>query len=385
MKLRNIFSFLPLLMLLVGLGSCEGEKELVIIEGNLPIKTSSLYMVGDATPAGWSIDAPTPLEASEEDPLLFTWEGALNAGEMKLCLTTGSWDAPFIRPVNAGAEITRGGVAETPFAMHAGDPDDKWRVTDAGIYSLRFDLRNWTMSAEFLREPDAPAVEPIEAENVYMVGDFNGWNIDTPVALEKESDYIFVYEGVLTPGEMKACLTTGSWDVPFIRPEANGCKISKDGVESPTFVFTTGPDNKWRIEEAGIYRIRLDLQGHTIAAEYIGEFKETPKIYMIGEATEGGWSWDATTVIEATAENDGIFVWEGELGRGTFKASDVKDFSAPFYRPAVAECEVSDKGVAAHEMVYTDSPDDQWLVTVAGNYRLTFNTTDMTFNAEYLD
>ncbi|EJW99747.1 hypothetical protein EVA_12145, partial [gut metagenome] len=33
---------------------CEGEKTLVIIEGNLPIKTSTLYMVGDATPNGWS-------------------------------------------------------------------------------------------------------------------------------------------------------------------------------------------------------------------------------------------------------------------------------------------------------------------------------------------
>ena len=32
--------------------SCDGEKDLKIIEGNLPIKTSTLYMVGDATPNG---------------------------------------------------------------------------------------------------------------------------------------------------------------------------------------------------------------------------------------------------------------------------------------------------------------------------------------------
>lgn len=36
-------------------------------------------------------------------------------------------------------------------------------------------------------------------------------------------------------------------------------------------------------------------------------------------------------------------------------------------------------------MVFTESPDDQWLVTVAGKYRLTFNTADMTFDAEFLD
>ena len=90
MKLRNILSVLAAGMLT--LTACEDEKDLVIYEGDLPIKTSTLYMVGDATPNGWSIDSPTPLTATEEDPLVFTWEGSLNAGEMKLCLTKGSWD-----------------------------------------------------------------------------------------------------------------------------------------------------------------------------------------------------------------------------------------------------------------------------------------------------
>ena len=71
-----------------GAAACDDHKDLIIIEGNLPIKTTTLYMVGDATPNGWSIDAPTPFEASEEDPLVFSWEGSLNPGELKL--TTGS-------------------------------------------------------------------------------------------------------------------------------------------------------------------------------------------------------------------------------------------------------------------------------------------------------
>lgn len=97
MKLRHIFSAIIGLLLTACLTGCDGEKDINIIEGDLPIKTSTLYMVGDATPNGWSIDNPTPFTASEEDPLIFTWEGSLFAGEMKLCLVTGSWDAPFIR------------------------------------------------------------------------------------------------------------------------------------------------------------------------------------------------------------------------------------------------------------------------------------------------
>jgi len=383
MKFKNIHQLLAVLTTLTTLTACDGEKDLIIIDEQLPIKTSTLYMVGDATPNGWNIDAPTPLSPTEEDPLVFIWEGPLNTGEMKLCLTTGSWDAPFIRPVNNGDAIGRDGVSETAFDMHAGDPDNKWVITDAGIYNLRFDLRNHTMRADFVREQDAPVIEPIVADALYIVGDATpcGWNIDSPQALEKKSDYIFVYEGPLNSGELKACTTPGSWDVPFVRPVNNGCKITKAGVEDQSFVYTTAPDNKWRVEEPAVYRLTFDLEAWTIAVECIGEFKPTPVLYLIGEATPGGWSWDSAIAIEAQKDNDQLFIWEGELGRGIFKAALTKDFSAPFYRPTTPNCEVSDAGVASHEMVFTTEPDDQWLVTVAGTYRLTFNTADMTFDA----
>ncbi|MDE7396130.1 MAG: SusF/SusE family outer membrane protein, partial [Muribaculum sp.] len=316
MKLKSTISLLSSLLLLSG---CDSEKDLIIIDGDLPIKTSTLYMVGDATPNGWSIDAPTPLVASEDDPLVFTWEGPLNPGEMKLCLTTGSWDSPFIRPQNAGDEIGKNGVPETPFKMHAGDPDDKWRIVDAGTYSLRFDLRNWTMSATYTGEQEETPIEPIETETLYMVGDAtpNGWNIDDPTALEKKSQYIFVYEGPLNTGEIKACTTPGSWDVPFIRPTSDGCAITTNGVADENFTYCNAPDYKWKVGEPGIYRLTFNLENWKVAAEYIGEYKPAPVLYMIGDATDGGWSWDAATVIEAVPGSETLFVWEGELGRGT--------------------------------------------------------------------
>ena len=135
-KLRYFFVTLTTVLLATALTSCEGEKELVIIEGELPIKTSVLYMVGDATPNGWDIGNPTPFEATEEDPLVFTWEGSLYKGEIKLCLTTGSWDVGFIRPEVGGTEISKTAITSQKFVMYAGDPDNKWRVTDAGKYRL---------------------------------------------------------------------------------------------------------------------------------------------------------------------------------------------------------------------------------------------------------
>lgn len=390
MKYKNICAAFAAMLSLATLTSCDEERDFVIIEGNLPIKTSTLYMVGDATPNGWNIDAPTPLAADEEDPLVFTWEGKLNAGEMKLCLTPGSWDAPFIRPMENGTEISKTAIDNVVFDMHAGDPDNKWRVAVAGIYNLKFDLRNWTMSTVFVREPDAPAIVPIEAEAVYMVGDAapNSWNIDAPTQLEKKSDYEFVFEGVLNAGEMKCCTSTGSWDVDFIRPAANGCKIDRNGVESPDFVYTKAPDDKWSVAEKGIYRITLNLRDYKIAAEYLGEAPEkqpieTELLFMIGDATPGGWSLDDAAVLTVDPDDKYVFTWEGDLVAGEMKAGIERDFGAPFIHPESADCEISHNGVAAPGIVYATDPDDKWKVTEAGRYKITFNLREYTINVEY--
>ena len=57
----KIYKFTALVaIMLMGLlaTSCEDEKEVIVIEGNIPIKTSTLYIVGDATPAVWDINKP---------------------------------------------------------------------------------------------------------------------------------------------------------------------------------------------------------------------------------------------------------------------------------------------------------------------------------------
>ena len=372
--------------------SCEGEKEMTIIEGELPIKTSTLFMVGDATPNGWDIGNPTPLAATADDALVFSWEGSLYKGEIKLCLTAGSWDAPFIRPEVGGTEISKTDITSQKFIMHAGDPDNKWRVTYAGRYRLTFDLRHWTISTTFLGENDTPAAEPIETDVLYIVGDATpaGWSIDAPFPLEKKSHYIFVYEGVLTAGELKACMETGDWSVPFIRPSFSDCRIDKTGVESSEIVLAANPDNKWRVADAGNYRLTFDLEHCTLTAEYLGEIVvvkepiESETLYMIGDATPGGWSMDAATPFTRDAQNKYLFMWQGELVPGAMKACLQPDgtFSCPFLRPTAPDVEISASGVASPDFVYTTNPDDKWLVKESGTYRIQFDLEHWTIQVE---
>ena len=392
MKSRYIIGMLACMSLVLGLTGCKGEKDFKIIEGELPIKTTTLYMVGDATPNGWSIDNPTPLTATEEDPLIFQWEGPLYTGELKLCLTTGSWDAPFIRPLVAGTEINKTNIVAAKFAMHAGDPDEKWRIAEAGKYQLTFNLREWTMSTSYLGELDKPTIEPIVTEVLYIVGDAtpNGWNIDAPTALNRESQYIFSYEGVLLQGEMKACLETGNWDVAFVRPSSADCVINQEGVAADDFVFTTAPDNKWKVEQAGTYRVVFDLENWKISAEYLGEAPagdktpiEAEGVYMVGDATPNGWSIDAPTALTRLSKY--IYRYEGELVQGEMKMCIATgSWDVPFIRPATAGCKISADGVESEEFVFTTGPDDKWQVVTAADYRITVDLEHWTIKAEVM-
>ena len=103
-----------------------------------------------------------------------------------------------------------------------------------------------------------------------MIGDATpgGWSLDDATQLTKDGD-TFVWEGNLNAGEMKACISPDSFDMPFVRPTVADCKITKSGVESPDFVYTTGPDNKWKVETAGKYRLVFNLKNWTIEAKSI--------------------------------------------------------------------------------------------------------------------
>lgn len=384
---------LYILMALVALvvSGCQSEKPYVTIEGELPIKTNTLYMVGDATPAGWSIDNPAPLVQNETDKLLFEWEGNLYGGEFKLYLVPGDWGNGAIRPEKDQREVSKTDIVNEKFVMYAGDPDNKWRVTEAGKYRLSFNLRDWTMSTTYLGGQDGPTIEPIETENVYIVGDGcpSGWDIGSPKALTKTADYTFVYEGNLyTDGEgaIKFCCTTGDWGCKWIRPQESNVEIGKAGVASEDFTYTVAPDDKWKVTEKGKYRLTLDLKNWKIAAEYLGEADpEGPVkncIYIVGDATPNGWNIDNPCRVEET-ETEGVFEWTGNLVIGEFKACREKgqNWTQAFIHPNattnLTSAGISDQGFDE----YAGGEDIKWVVQEAGSYTLTFDLNGMTFNA----
>jgi len=104
----------------------------------------ALWMVGDATPAGWNIAAPTPMTPTPGNPYEFTYTGALTAGEFKIPTAVGNWSTDYFMPPANGA-----GIAETNAIFIAGgNPDNKWKITDAGNYKITVNQLTETIAIE---------------------------------------------------------------------------------------------------------------------------------------------------------------------------------------------------------------------------------------------
>jgi starch-binding outer membrane protein SusE/F len=103
---------------------------------------TQIWMVGDATPVGWNIDNPQPMTPIAGDPYKFEYVGPMNVGEFKFPLATGNWGCDYFMPV-----IDQSGIGSTQMKFVAsGNPDNKWRLTQAGNYQITIDLLRETIS-----------------------------------------------------------------------------------------------------------------------------------------------------------------------------------------------------------------------------------------------
>ncbi|PTN10539.1 SusF/SusE family outer membrane protein [Mangrovibacterium marinum] len=105
----------------------------------ISIEPLMLYLIGDATPNGWEINNPEPMNYANG---VYTFTGALSAGELKFSKYTGDWcDGDWLVPATANQSVSDG----TYTIRHGCEGDDnKWKLQDgdAGNYTITVDLDN---------------------------------------------------------------------------------------------------------------------------------------------------------------------------------------------------------------------------------------------------
>lgn len=213
---------------------------------------AKLWVVGDATPNGWDINNPNEMKIDPTNAFQFKYNEVLKAGEFKIPTTTGNWGTDYFMPPANHPAITSTAVQ----LIAGGQPDNKWQIITPGAYKI---LLNISSSPSIKITPFTPYTE------LWMVGDATpaGWNIDAPVAMTPTSgnQYEFTYTGELKVGEFKIPTATGNWGTDYFMPPVNGA-----GAAETNAVFIRGgnPDNKWKITEAGNYKVTLNQLYETI-------------------------------------------------------------------------------------------------------------------------
>src|SRR5690606_30803635 len=103
---------------------------------------AQVWMVGDATPAGWNIEAPTPMIATAGNPYEFTYTGPLSGGDFKIATSTGNWSTHYFMPPVDG----QGTEGTDAILIAGGNPDNKWKIAEAGSYKITLNQLYETIS-----------------------------------------------------------------------------------------------------------------------------------------------------------------------------------------------------------------------------------------------
>jgi len=212
-----------------------------------------LWLLGDATPGGWSLDKATPLLVSGSDAFIFTWTGPLVAGDFKIA-TALDFGAPFYRPKTNAPDLSA-----TDVQLNAGDPDNKWHITEASTYKITLNLRTNSITIVNTVVATPPYTQ------LWVVGDAtpNGWDINnaSPMVKSATDPFVFTYTGALVAGEFKIA-TVKDFGGKFYRPTENHPALTA----TTTQLSSGDPDNKWQLgaSDAGNYKVTLNMRDLSI-------------------------------------------------------------------------------------------------------------------------
>lgn len=333
-----------------------------------PVSTT-LYLIGDATPNGWSADNATEMTRSTNG--LFEWEGTLTEGNFKFITTKGSF-LPSYNKADDGGLVLRTSDDE---------PDNQWTITEAHDYKITANLLTGTISIE-----KTDGVKPAFDE-LYLVGNCNGWGFDKMQqdALDKFLFRIGYYFANGKGGEFKFGTTPGSWENMYKATQSNAPYTD----QKMTLVKGFDPDNKWYLQDdecEKAYKICVDIRSGK-ERMMMTEFTPYQMIYFVGDATPNGWDLGNATAMTATS-SPYVFTWTGQLNAGELKFSCDKqsDWNGAWFMPVKNGTEPTgeeesmlfiDKSNETFKSQYltvnVGDIDQKWKITSSGTYTITLD------------
>lgn len=211
---------------------------------------TDLFLIGDATLAGWSLERATPMHIDMQHFEHFFWSGQLHKGELKLLTTNTDWLPCYVKNAEDATKMVYRPNDEAY-------PDYKWVITQTGNYTIDAYIDSLTIAITFTGG---------EAySHIYMIGDATpgGWSWDNLTELQHPEPFIFTYNGPLSAGQIKFPTEIKSdWSGEMLFAPTPDCAPSATGKFD---IHVGDPDNKWIIPNAGDWNIRINFKDTTIS------------------------------------------------------------------------------------------------------------------------
>lgn len=344
------------------------------------IRYAALWMIGDATAGDWDYNNGVLLSQDSGNPTCYTATVELKEGEFKFT-TNKQWgydhSVYIFRDVNDQNKIVFGGE------------DNKWRITEDGMYNVTVDVPTKTISIKQIDDPAGH--KPQFGNDVILIGDATiaGWNLDNAIYLEYtgQAGRVFKTTTYLEAGKGFKFLSMLSYDDIDYRPASN--TVLNPGVPG-TFVpsLPSSTDTKFSVEKSGNYDIVCNMNNRTVVVTLSENqvLVNYPALWLIGSATSAGWNPGKAVELKRSEADPAVYTARVQLKKGEFKILTSKNvgFDQPtYYRDSTNEHRIV-FGVDGDEVAKKDC---KWTLSenAVGTYDVTVDIEAMTIFCDKVD
>lgn len=347
------------------------------------MELSQLYIIGDATPYKWDVNATPEMERIADG--VFRWTGQLESGREFKFINNRSFSKHIFGTV-CGQSVSAGNTYSLTFVADwtlDGSKDFKFVPAATADYTIYVDLNTMMMSVN--EKEDAVSLPA----TLYATGSALGGKI---VELPLLGGSEFKASLTLSPGNVILIDTPeiGSATTCYL-PLFDGVDISfGDGYTSSLITSaTTSSRQGWSVSLPGTYTIYALVENNNVFARFNQRYRE---LYIVGGCCPLGWNYwtDPQSIrFSASTSSPEEVVWEGTLKPdwgesreepNKFKILTAQDWFSINFHPYEADHTI----IGESSYRSTGGPDVKWTISQPGYYRITLNTVKETIRGELL-